>query len=455
LAIYPHIQNAKRKFFEKKIRKANCFFILFLMLENSLFAVLNYSMVVSTPGFTPLGPTKTVLANFNWACGDQMVSAPINLGFTFTFDGVGYTQFEVSDNGEVFLGAPAISCNSNCGPACIFPNGIEPNNLATGVNRPAICPLWNDLAFNSAGSALNYLMTGSAPNRVMTIEWLLMDWKYNNTNLPHGGISFQVKLWESPSGQIDFIYRQDAQALGVLVQAPSANIGLMGVMGDYYSTNNTGSAISKVTQTSITVKPVNGVQYRWTNLAALPVGLVSFEGKYSENKTVLEWKTATESNNDYFTIQRSVDAFKFENIGTVKGSGNNTGYKTYAYTDFPPSKENTIFYYRLQQTDLDQKISYSEIIQVNTNSARDKPPEIYFDNESGQLIITAEQIPDEGLVIDIIDQLGQPVFHKNLDFTNGNNKIFVPIPVSLPGIYFARFSGKGGSFVSQSKFIKY
>jgi len=434
----------------------NIYFIFFLLANffviHSVFPVLNYTMVVSTPGFTPLGVGKTTLANFNWFCGDQMVSDPLPIGFTFQYDGTGYTQFEVSDNGQLFLGAPGISCNSNCGPSCTFPNGIEPNNLSSGTDRPAICPLWDDHGFNASGSEVNYITAGVAPNRTLTVEWLLVSWKYNNTAAPQGGISFQVKLFESPAGQIDFIYRQDAQALGVTTQSPSASIGLMGASGDYYSTNNTGSAISKVSQTNITAKPANGVRYRWTQAGGLPIELVSFEGKYSANKTLLEWKTASELNNDYFIVQRSTDAIKFEDLEKLKGSRKNTGALTYNYTDYNPPAENTIIYYRLQQTDFDMAISYSEIVSVNTEKI--KAPTIYFDQDNDLLVLTSTQEFDEELRVDIIDPLGRAIFKKDLGLIKGNINVSVFIPLSLKGIYFARLSGKGGNFISQTKFIK-
>jgi len=409
-------------------------------------------MVVSNPGFTALGATKTVLANFNWFCGDQMVSPPINLGFTFTYDGTGYTQFEVSDNGQVFLGAPAISCNSNCGPTCVFPNGIEPNDLANGTNRPAICPLWDDLGFNSASSALNYEMSGSSPNRVMTIEWILMDWKFSNTLTPHGAISFQVKLWESPAGQIDFIYRQEMQPLGISTQSPSANIGLMGAVGDYYSTNNTGSAISKVTQTNIFTKPIDGVQYRWTNLNALPIELVFFDGKYNSSFVKLEWLTASEKQNDYFYIERSNDAMSFETIAKIKGAGNSETMKHYSYDD--PSPPDKLIYYRLRQTDLDYHTATSAIISVMADSG-EKPPDIRYETVSGQLLLENNSSEENDMLLQVIDILGKCVFQKKIESSKGSNIFVITLPVSLQGIYFARLCGEQGKLIIQTRFIKY
>ncbi|HXU28376.1 MAG TPA: T9SS type A sorting domain-containing protein, partial [Bacteroidia bacterium] len=217
---------------------------------------------VSNPGFTPLVSPNNI-SDFGCACGDEIVSSPINIGFTFMFDGVAYTQFEVSDNGQLFLGAPAYSCSSNCGPTCSF-SEMEPANLSGGTDRNVICPLWDDLGFNNCTASVNYLMSGAVGNRTMTVEWLLVDWKSNNSGNPHGSISFQVVLYEAAAGQIDFIYRQDAQQLGSGTQAPHARIGLMGAAGDFYSTDETGTTLSNVSEYTVTAKPATGIQFRWT-----------------------------------------------------------------------------------------------------------------------------------------------------------------------------------------------
>lgn len=233
-----------------------------LCYASSALATLDYTLAVSSPGFTPLS-SPTNISDFGCACQDQIVSQPINIGFSFMYDGVAYTQFEVSDNGQLFLGAPAYSCSSNCGGTCNF-SEEEPANLANGTDRNVICPLWDDLGFNNCSASVNYQLSGSPGSQVMTVEWLLIDWKVNNSGNPHGAISFQVKLYEAVPGQIDFIYRQDAQPLGVNNQAPHARIGLMGATGDYYSTDETGIAPSKTNEYVVTAKPADGIMFRWT-----------------------------------------------------------------------------------------------------------------------------------------------------------------------------------------------
>jgi hypothetical protein len=246
------------------MKKIITFFIASFIAANSMFATLDYTLTVSSPGFTPLVSPNNI-SDFNCSCGDEIVSSPINMGFTFMFDGVAYTQFEVSDNGQLFLGAPAYSCSSNCGPTCNF-SEMEPANLLSGTDRNVICPLWDDLGFNNCSASVNYLVSGIAGNRTITIEWLLVDWKTNNNGNPHGSISFQVVLYEAIAGQIDFIYRQDAQPLGIGTQAPHARIGLMGNAGDFYSTDQTGTNLSNITEYTVTAKPADGIQFRWTEV---------------------------------------------------------------------------------------------------------------------------------------------------------------------------------------------
>ena len=95
----------------------------------------------------------------------------------------------------------------------------------------------------------------------------------------------------------------------------------------------------------------------------LPIELLSFNGTLHEKYNLLEWVTATEKNNDYFTVQRSFDGITFENIGTVKGAGNSNLPLNYSLKDNHPA--NGISYYQLMQTDFDGTTSKNGIIALN------------------------------------------------------------------------------------------
>jgi hypothetical protein len=100
-------------------------------------------------------------------------------------------------------------------------------------------------------------------------------------------------------------------------------------------------------------------------LNPLPVKLLSFKGFLNENKVDLIWKTATEINNDYFTLQKSKDGITFEDVMIIKGAGNSAVVQTYTATDYEPYKGIT--YFRLKQTDYDEKFEYSTIIAVHVD----------------------------------------------------------------------------------------
>ena len=95
----------------------------------------------------------------------------------------------------------------------------------------------------------------------------------------------------------------------------------------------------------------------------LPIELIFFKAKASNNSVDLNWQTASEVNNDYFTLERSRNGSDFTSIGTVQGAGNSTHALNYSSTDYSPPKG--IAYYRLRQTDYDGKTTTSEVQKVN------------------------------------------------------------------------------------------
>jgi len=98
----------------------------------------------------------------------------------------------------------------------------------------------------------------------------------------------------------------------------------------------------------------------------LPIELVSFNcGNVNRNSNMLHWVTASESYNDYFAIERSVDGLNFEMIGKQAGAGNSVTRLEYSFNDQNPIKG--ISYYRLKQVDFGGKFTYSEICSVSNS----------------------------------------------------------------------------------------
>ena len=92
----------------------------------------------------------------------------------------------------------------------------------------------------------------------------------------------------------------------------------------------------------------------------LPIELLYFNAQCETSNTKLIWATASETNNDYFSVEKSHDGSTFENIGNVAGAGFSNTLLPYSLIDDNPYSDIT--YYRLKQTDFNGNFTYSDII---------------------------------------------------------------------------------------------
>ncbi|MEL7148716.1 MAG: T9SS type A sorting domain-containing protein, partial [Bacteroidota bacterium] len=91
----------------------------------------------------------------------------------------------------------------------------------------------------------------------------------------------------------------------------------------------------------------------------LPVTLIDFTVSSQRSSVVITWQTATEIDNDYFMIERSVDGVLWEELMKVDGAGTSSGPINYRQTDRSP--HTGLSFYRLKQVDFDRQFSYSSI----------------------------------------------------------------------------------------------
>jgi hypothetical protein len=128
---------------------------------------------------------------------------------------------------------------------------------------------------------------------------------------------------------------------------------------------------SNPTGTTTLVPGVTLFNNWWTlssSSTPLPVELLSFTAEAVGKKVELQWSTASEINNHFFTVERSRDGLSFSALGTVDGNGNTTSISHYSFLDKYPL--DGLSYYRLKQHDFDGHISYSEIkiVQINNEN---------------------------------------------------------------------------------------
>jgi hypothetical protein len=178
----------------------------------------------------------------------------IPIGFNFVMNGTNFTHAHVSTNGWMTLGT---SSSNNT-----ISSNAATNSLTSLANSPTIAPLWDDLALSSL-SGISYVTTGSAPNRIFTIQYNNVKWNYQATNAV---MSFQIILNENNNG-IQFIYNSLSQAYNA-GSTGGASIGIATSSSNYLSlgTNVTTAATvsSSTNTTSITTKPATGITFSFT-----------------------------------------------------------------------------------------------------------------------------------------------------------------------------------------------
>lgn len=96
---------------------------------------------------------------------------------------------------------------------------------------------------------------------------------------------------------------------------------------------------------------------------ALPITLISFEAAADkDNQVKLDWVSASETNNAFYTIENSTDGVNFNTVANVDGAGNSDAVLFYSYIDKKPV--NGLSFYRLKQTDFSGEFTYSELRSV-------------------------------------------------------------------------------------------
>lgn len=164
--------------------------------------------------------------------------------------------------------------------------------------------------------------------------------------------------------------------------------------------------------------------------AALPIELILFTAKLNGDQVDFAWITATEINNEYFTVERSADALYFEEVIQVPGAGNSNTVLEYFAVDEDPYIG--LSYYRLKQTDYDGNYEYSHLVSIEYN------PDEYV------------QYPGEGF--NVYPNPAQPEenFYINMTGQGSNEKILVVVRTVLGKLLYSKvvFTDNTGSVLT-------
>jgi hypothetical protein len=182
----------------------------------------------------------------------------------------------------------------------------------------------------------------------------------------------------------------------------------------------------------------------------LPVEFVYVEAKQIGSSVTIAWATASELNNDYFTVEHSADGKQFTVIGTVKGAGDSQQTLTYSFTD--PTPATGINFYRVKQTDFDGAFDFSEVVAARFSIQNGQPLTLSPNPATGVFKVDLTTYHEQQVFLEIVDFSGQTIATKKYDLSvNFNPWVEIDLSNQPKGMYYVML--KTATQVNKGKVI--
>jgi subtilisin family serine protease len=383
---------------------------------------------------------------------DEGYAGPFDLGFNFKFYGNIFSSVYFSSNG--FLSFAPLSSNSYTNAT--IPSSGAPNNY--------IAPYWDDLDGKTTGKV--YYKAESDKFIVQYTDWP----RYSGT----GVLTFQVHLYRS--GKIMFYYQTTSVAtnnsMTVGIENATGTVGTLIAYNVVYAKPNLAVKISADPEW-LSTNTANGVLaqnnsallqliYKTEDFpagvytmdvkitsndpqnsqllipvklkileGAVPVELTSFTADVQKNGVLLNWITATETNNSGFAVERKMQGKAWEQIAFVNGKGNSTERSYYQYVDGNLSVGK--YQYRLKQIDFNGNYDYSKVADAEIISPNEFSLEQNYPNPFNPSTFITYTLPEK--------------VHVNLSVYNSLGELMVTLTEGMQeaGIYKVEFNASGFS----------
>ncbi|TND08304.1 MAG: PKD domain-containing protein [Bacteroidetes bacterium] len=230
--------------------------------------------------------------------------------------------------------------------------------------------------------------------------------------------------------------------------AASAEVGtITGLQAQRWDATNGWEAPLAGQSNSTNTATVPGVTTfsPWTlsgNGSPLPISLLNFTATAVDNEYVdLYWETASEINNDYFTIEKTSDGVNFETVMVVDGGGTSSQPLHYIARDDNPF--GGISYYRLKQTDFNGGFSYSPFAPVEITAGLVFDMQVFPNPAEEHTRISITGTGNELLSLSVVNALGSLIYEEEIMLKNGKSVFDLETTQTFPpGVYMVIVSGK-------------
>lgn len=205
----------------------------------------------------------------------------------------------------------------------------------------------------------------------------------------------------------------------------------------------------KLTVTALNGCPDSAIQ-EISGLKA--VELLGFRAKSQDGTIVLDWATATESENKFFVIERSINGLDFHDYAKVPGEISSLERKNYVFED--PSLPSGIYFYRLRQETTYDSITYSALVQVKHQLSISLAITDFSISIPDSRLKIGFHCENEGpTVIRLLSPLGAIILSEEILAAAGRNELTFFIPQFQPGLYFLTAS-QGEETAHRTIFIR-
>ncbi|NWF90547.1 MAG: T9SS type A sorting domain-containing protein [Ignavibacteriaceae bacterium] len=192
----------------------------------------------------------------------------------------------------------------------------------------------------------------------------------------------------------------------------------------------------------------------WTDV--VPVELVSFNAAANGSGINLTWMTASETNNNGFSIERRSNSSDWNAVGFVKGNGTTTQANNYSFTDKNVTSQ-TAYSYRLKQIDFDGSFAYSKTVQVTSNSIVNTfELKQNYPNPFNPATQISFSIAKDGFVkLVVYNLLGQEVktlINRNMEA--GSHSVSFNASDLQSGIYIYKLTSAGSTLTKKMMLVK-
>jgi len=338
----------------------------------------------------------------------------IGIGNDLTSDLSQKQSHTADDTSRLYIGSLA---SSNAANSATFTK--DTSYVVMGDNGGKMC----------ATTASNSEVPSGIESRIER-EWKITFFNFNQVINIEMQLSSCADISNITTSDLRLLYDADGDFTNANILPPSSTVSYSNSSGLItISIDMSGVVTNPAYSTYITLGSIDASQ------TPLPIELISFDAKIIDNQYVqLNWQTASETNNDFFTIERSQDAENWEAIATIPGAGNSNKVLEYEAVDYEPLQG--LSYYRLKQTDFNGDFSYSDIVAISDIKEKDLSIDLSPNPTIGKVNVVVENVQLNE--IEVYNTMGQNVSSRVFIQESGEHQFTIDLSALPMGIYLVR-----------------